>query len=100
MKSYVQTILSMGTNVVMDFPANTKQQRQWFLALASEINATHTLIFLNVSDEQCLKQIAQRRREHPERAAFDTADFFHQVTQYFGVPNESEGLNILEIRGE
>ena len=32
-KSHVQNILSTGTNVVMDFPANTVGQRKWFLNL-------------------------------------------------------------------
>lgn len=30
LKSHVQNILQAGTNVVMDFPANTRKQRKWF----------------------------------------------------------------------
>ncbi len=45
-KKHVQNILSVGTDVVMDFPANTQKQRKWFLDMASEINASHQLIFL------------------------------------------------------
>ncbi len=71
-KKHVQNILSVGTNVVMDFPGNTQKQRKWFLDLTSEVNANHQLIFLNLSNQQCLRQIAQRRNEQPERAAFDT----------------------------
>ena len=93
-KRHVQNILSTGTNVVMDFPANTFSQRKWFLELVLEVNANHELIYLNVSEEQCLKQIAQRRTEQPERAAFDTDTIFHQVTKFFEEPSESEGLNI------
>ena len=94
-KSHVQNILSTGTNVVMDFPANTVRQRKWFLNLVSEIEANHQFVYLNVSDEQCLKQIGQRRKEQPERAAFDTEDVFIQVTKFFVVPSQSEGLNII-----
>jgi len=59
-KNHVQNILSAETNVVMDFPANTVAQRKWFKAIISEIDAPHELIYLNTSDEICLKQIAKR----------------------------------------
>ncbi|MDF2946506.1 MAG: cell division protein ZipA [Bacillales bacterium] len=97
-KKHVQNILSVGTDVVMDFPGNTKRLRKWFLEIASEINANHQLIFLNLSDQQCLSQIVQRRIEQPERAAFDTEAVFIHVTSFFEEPEASEGLNILEFR--
>lgn len=97
-KSHVQNILMTGTNVVMDFPANTQKQRKWFCDLASEIGVDHELIFINVSDEQCLAQIVKRGQEQPERAAFDTEAVFKQVTQYFELPSASEGLNLSEFK--
>ena len=96
-KKLVQNILSIGTNVVMDFPGNTQKQRKWFLDLVLEINANHQLIFLNLNNEQCLQQIAQRRNEQPERAEFDTEETFVKVTNVFEAPIASEGLNILEF---
>lgn len=99
-KKLVQNILSVGTNVVMDFPGNTQKQRKWFLDIVLEINANHQLIFLNLNNEQCLQQIAQRRNEQPERAAFDTEEMFMYVTKFFEAPNASEGLNIIEYRRE
>ena len=47
-----------------------------------------------MSNEICLKQIAQRCIEQPERAVFDTEPMFHEVTKYFEVPMGSEELNI------
>ncbi|MFJ8236308.1 AAA family ATPase [Ureibacillus sp. NPDC094379] len=99
-KKHVQNILSVGTDVVMDFPANTPKLRKWFLEMASEVNANHQLIFLNLTNEQCLRQIAKRRNEQPERAAFDTEEVFIHVTNYFEAPEASEGLNILEFSGK
>ena len=96
-RKHVQSILLTGTDVVMDFPANTQSQRAWFLSLASEVDAEHELIYLQLSNEHCLKQIAKRRAEQPERAAFDTEEVFHRVTQYFEKPSENEGLNIVVI---
>lgn len=99
-KKHVQNILSVGTDVVMDFPANTQKLRRWFLDMASEVNASHQLIFLNLSDEQCLRHVGQRRNEQPERAAFDTEAMFIHVTKYFEAPEAFEGLNISEFSGK
>ena len=81
----------------MDFPANTVSHRKWFQTLYSEINAPHELIYLDISDEICLKQIAQRRIEQPERALFDTEEVFRRVTSYFEEPSVDEGFNIIRI---
>lgn len=96
-KSHVQKILLTGTNVVLDFPANTTKQRAWFKNIVKEIDAQHQLIYLEVCDEQCIKQIAKRRLEQPERSAFDTEEMFHHVTKYFEIPVESEQLTITVI---
>lgn len=93
-KGHVQKILLTGTNVVLDFPANTIRQRAWFKSIVSEVNATHKLVFLDVDDKQCLEQIAKRRLEQPERSSLDTEEMFHHVSQYFEAPMESEGLEI------
>lgn len=90
----VKNVLQSGSDVVMDFPANTKRQRKWFLDLAKDANVSHTLVYLNISDEICLKQIQQRRLEQPQRAEFDTEAVFYEVSQYFEEPTEDEGLNI------
>jgi predicted kinase len=99
-KKHVQNILSVGTDVVMDFPGNTQKQRKWLSGIASEVNASHQLIFLNLNNEQCLRQIEQRRKEQPERAAFDTEAVFIHVTSFFEAPEASECLNILEFSGK
>lgn len=95
--SHVQNILCTGTDVVMDFPANTVSQRKWFKNIFTEINAPHELIFLNISDEICLEHIAQRRIEQPERTSFDTEEVFYHVTGFFQEPGAEEGFNIKRI---
>lgn len=97
-KSLVQNILNTGTHVVMDFPANTVNQRKWFKTLCDQIQCQHELIFLDVTDEQCLLHIDKRRVEQPERAAFDNEAVFHQVTKFFEAPSDDEDLNIVPIK--
>lgn len=90
LKTHVQNILNAGVNVVMDFPANTKNQRKWFTNLVLEVEAKSELIYLKVNDELCLKQIAKRRVEEPAREKFDTEEMFYHVTKYFEEPDASE----------
>jgi len=97
-KTHCQKLLKAGVTLVMDFPANTVKQRQWLLSLSSEIQCAHELVYINVSDEVCLQQIAKRRLEQPERAKFDTPEMFRAVTEHFEAPSATEGLHIVEHR--
>lgn len=85
-KKLAQSILTAGTDVIMDFPANTMSQRQWFRDIFSEIQAPHNLIVIDLPNEICKAQVAKRRIEQPERAATDTVEMFEQFTQYFAPP--------------
>ena len=94
LKKLVQSMLSAGTDVVMDFPANTVSQRDWFRSVFSEVEAPHQLVYIDLPDEVCLEQIGKRRKEQPERAATDTPEMFEQMTKYFMAPTSDEGFNI------
>lgn len=97
MKKLVQSILASGSDVVMDFPANTIPQREWFKSIFSEIQAPHELIYIDQPNEVCLEQIAKRRIEQPQRAATDTEEMFDLVTKYFVAPTPDEGFNTTVI---
>jgi adenylate kinase family enzyme len=96
-KKLVQSILVTGTNVVMDFPANTVSQREWFRGIFSEVEAPHDLIYIDLPNKICLKQIEGRRIQQPERAATDTAEMFEKITKYFAEPRSEEGFNVTRI---
>jgi len=97
MKKLIQSILLTGTNVVMDFPANTVSQRNWFRTLFAEVEAPHSLIYINLSDEECYKRVMKRRSENPQRAKTDTKEIFDQVTKHFMEPSTDEGFTIIEV---
>jgi predicted kinase len=96
-RAHVQSILRTGTNVVMDFPANTTKQRAWFVKLSKEVESEAELIYLKADDALCLKQIAQRAKEHPSRATFDTEEVFNQVTKFFEAPTKDEVNHLVII---
>ena len=100
MKQHIQNILNAGASVVMDFPGNTEKQRQWFKELYTECSCPHRLIYLEASDELCIKRITSRAISQPERAQFDTENIFRHVTSYFQPPSENEGFNINVVRIE
>lgn len=100
LKSHVQNILNTGVSVVLDFPANTINQRQWFKEIYSEYDISHKLIYIEASDQLCLKQIKQRRRTNPERHNFDTKEVFHQISRYFQPPSINEAFIVEVINGE
>lgn len=95
---HVRSILNTGISVVMDFPANTRNQRKWFKEIFSDHAIPHKLIFIDVDDQLCLEQIKLRREAYPERARFDTEEVFYQVTSYFERPSDSEGFEIEVVR--
>ena len=97
-KRLVQAILVTGTDVVMDFPANTISQREWFRNIFSEIDAPHKLVYIDLSNENCLKRIEKRRIQQPERAATDTEEMFEAVTRYFIEPQTEEKFNIIRVQ--
>ena len=96
-KKLVQSILASGTDVVMDFPANTVAQRAWFREIFSEVGAPHRMMYLDKPDDVCLAQIAKRRIEQPHRADTDTAEMFEAITKFFSEPKPEEGFNITTI---
>lgn len=99
MKKLVQSILISGTDVVMDFPANTIPQREWFRSVFSEIQAPHELIYIDQPNDVCIVQIEKRRTEQPERAATDTKEMFDLMTKHFVVPTPDEGFNTTVVAG-
>jgi predicted kinase len=95
--SHVVNLLKTGSNVVLDFPANTVKQRQWFLELANAAGTANKLLYIKASDSTCLRHIAKRRIEQPHRADFDTEEVFAEVTRFFQEPGEDEELDIQVI---
>ncbi len=93
-KKHVRDILMSGVTVVMDFPGNTEKQRLWFKDIYEKHQFSHKLIYINASNELCIKQIKARARVSPEREKFDTEEMFYQVTEYFQPPAQHENFNI------
>jgi predicted kinase len=96
MAPLIVDILKAGTPVVLDFAGNRITERAWVLSLAAEAGADHTLHFLDVDEEECLRRLQMRNEQKPEGLYFasTTEAEFRAICRYFQPPKSEEGLTI------
>lgn len=92
----IQSLLSRGVSVVLDFPGNTRNQRAWFRQLIESAHAGHELHFINASDDLCKAQLRERSRNYPAGTPWTTDAEFDAITAYFEPPSADEHLNIIQ----
>jgi len=62
---HIQDLLTRGVSVVLDFPGNTRDQRQWFREIIEGANVEHELHFIDMPDDLCKRQLRQRSETLP-----------------------------------
>jgi len=92
---HVQGLLSRGIPVVLDFPGNTRTQRQWFRELIEGTGIEHELHFVDAPDDLCKRQLRQRSEALPAGSAWTTDAEFDALTAYFEPPAADEGFNVV-----
>lgn len=90
---HVEALLAAGVSVVLDFPANTAEQRAWMRGILDRTGVAHELHLLDVPDEVCLARLARRnaRGDHPFAV---TEAMFHRFSAFFEPPLPDEGFEI------
>ena len=92
---HIVSLLRSGISVVLDFPANTRNQRRWFRQLIDRAEAAHELHYLDVSDDVCKAQLRERSKSLPPGSPFTTDAEFEAITKYFQPPSTEEGFNVV-----
>ena len=94
MAPHVAALLGAGTSVVLDFPSNTRNQRDWMRKLVAGAGVDHQMHLLDASDDLCLKRLAERNASgsHPFVV---TEEMFQQFTRHFTTPADDEGFRVL-----
>jgi len=95
MKPHLVALLNAGLSVVLDFPANTRTQREWMMSIIKESGADNRLHYLNVSDEVCRARLHVRNVAGAHDFAA-TDQQFDTITSYFSEPTVDEGFDIIE----
>ncbi|MDE4173848.1 ATP-binding protein [Phaeobacter sp. PT47_59] len=91
---HIVDLLNARVSVVLDFAANTVQQREWMRSLLDHTDAAHQLHVLDVPDEVCLARLRTRNAQgdHPFAASEEQ---FHHFSKHFALPRPQEGFNIV-----
>jgi predicted kinase len=92
---HVVRLLSLGLPVVLDFPGNTRTQRDWFRELIDRAHAGHELHLIDAPDALCKAQLRARSRDLAAGAAWTTEAEFDAITKFFDPPAPDEGFNIV-----
>jgi len=92
---HVTTILSKGVSVVLDFPANTRNQRAWFRGIIDASGVEHELHFLATPDAICKAQLKARSAHLPPGTKWTTEEDFALVSSHFVAPAADEGFNVI-----
>ena len=87
--------LAAGVSVVLDFPANTLNQRAWFRELIARSGAPHQMHVIEASDALCKRQLRERSKHLPPGAPWTNDADFDAVTAYFQPPTADEGFTIV-----
>lgn len=97
MAPHVVSLLNAGTTIVLDFPANTIEQRAWMRDILGETTAAHQMHVLDTPDEDCLLRLANRNAvgEHPFAV---TEEQFRQFSTHYARPTAEEGFNLVVHR--
>ncbi|TGM55414.1 ATP-binding protein [Leptospira biflexa] len=93
---HIKEILLSGVSVVLDFPANIPKTRNWIREIFESTSANHLLHVINMTDEDCLRQLHKRNLERPKGSIVMTEEEFFMVTSYYIPPTEEENFNTKE----
>lgn len=98
MGSHISALLNAGVSVVLDFPANTVENRDWMRGILEATDAEHRLHLLDVADEVCLTRLRERNAQGDHPFAV-TEEQFRRFSSHFVAPSPDEGFNIV-VHGE
>lgn len=94
MAPHVAALLNAGASVVLDFPANTVEQRAWMRGILEKTTAAHQLHLLDAPDEVCLARLRMRNSQGDHPFAVTEAQF-RQFSSHFVAPTRDEGFNVV-----
>jgi len=94
MTPHLVALLNAGVSVVLDFPANTRGNRDWMRSVIEASSADHRMHYLDVPDALCKARL-HARNQSGEHAFAATDEQFTLITRYFEPPQEEEGFNLV-----
>ena len=90
---HIIALLENVLNVVLDFPANTFENRCWMKGLIKVVRCDHLLHVFDVSDDICKTRLRSRNSSGEHQFSVSEAEF-ERISNYFQPPSEVEGFNV------
>jgi predicted kinase len=97
MSDHIEALLRAGLSIVLDFPANTVNSRNWMKGIFVRAGVAHTLHYLEVPDAECKRRLRLRNASGEHEFSPTEADF-EEFSRYFVPPAPEEGFNVITIR--
>ena len=99
---HVVELLRLGTSVVLDFAANTVNDRAWIRSLFEAANSAPELHVIDASEDVCKARLRTRNETKPEGLYFGhvAEETFAPVKSLLAPPAEAEGFNIIRHAAE
>lgn len=94
MQPHLVALLRAGVSVVLDFPANTVENRAWMKKVIMQSGAAHQLHYLDVPEALCKARLRERNAAGTHDFAATDAQF-ELITRYFTAPVEGEGFTVI-----
>jgi predicted kinase len=88
---HICALLTKGITVVLDFPGNTKVQREWLRELVERANVEHVGCVYAL----CKSQLRERSAGLTAGTPWTRDADFEAVTAYFQPPSENENFNVV-----
>jgi predicted kinase len=92
---HVESLLAKGVSVVLDFPANTRNQRAWFRGMIDRAGVDHELHFVDTPDAVCKAQLKARSAHLPPGTKWTTEEDFELISSHFLPPAPDERFNVV-----
>ncbi|MEO8706105.1 MAG: ATP-binding protein [Kofleriaceae bacterium] len=93
----ISRVLELGVSVVLDFAANTVNDRAWVRSMFEAARADHVLHVLDVPIDECKRRLHARNAEQPPGLYFGhvSEELFDQIVPYIGLPTPEEGFHVV-----
>ncbi|WP_298499996.1 ATP-binding protein [uncultured Maritimibacter sp.] len=91
---HVANLLGAGVSVVLDFPANTREVRDWMRGIVEASGAAHIMHVMDVPDTTCKARL--RSRDAAGNHPFTLTDAqFDALSAYFEPVSADEGFHLV-----
>jgi predicted kinase len=95
LSDHICELVGLEVSVVLDFPANTKGQREWFSRLIERSGVPHQLHFVDATNETCKNQLRERNAGSEAHLVMQDEATFDLLLGYFVAPEPEEGFLVV-----